>query len=72
MPNQMPYGFMNQSYFTPNPNENPFMNQNYNYNNNKINELEQRISILEDKVKQLENITNIKPTYDYKTSMNMM
>ena len=45
MPNQMPYGFMNQSYFTPNPNENPFMNQNYN--NNKINELEQRISILE-------------------------
>ncbi len=70
MPNQMPYGFMNQSYFTPNPNENPFMNQNYN--NNKINELEQRISILEDKVKQLENITNIKPTYDYKTSMNMM
>ena len=70
MPNQMPYGFMNQSYFTPNPNENPFMNQNYN--NNKINELEQRISILEDKVKQLENISNIKPTYDYKTSMNMM
>lgn len=70
MPNQMPYGFMNQSYFTPNPNENPFMNQNYN--NNKINELEQRISILEDKIKQLENITNIKPTYDYKTSMNMM
>lgn len=70
MPNQMPYGFINQSYFTPNPNENPFMNQNYN--NNKINELEQRISFLEDKVKQLENITNIKPTYDYKTSMNMM
>lgn len=68
MPNQLPYGFMSQNYFTPDPNFNPFVNQNYN----KINELEQRINILEQKVKDLEEIKLPKQNYDYKTSMNMM
>lgn len=68
MPNQMmPYGFANQS-FMPENGFNPFMNQDYN----KINELEQRISILEQKIKNFEEVSLPKTSYDYKTSMNMM
>lgn len=65
MPNQMPYGF-------PNPN-NPFMNDFYNMpNDNKINELEQRIYNLEQRVKSLEDKQTGSKKFDYQTSMNMM
>lgn len=61
MPGQMPFGF-NQNMNSYNPIEMYI---------NKINELEQRINILEKKVKDLNN-NNYNNSFDYKTSMHMM
>lgn len=77
MPNQIPYGFYN-----PNMNNVPNFNNSPN-NYSKINELEERIRILENDVmllKQKENNNNydngyndnFNYKYDYKTSMHMM
>lgn len=62
MPEQMPFGYNYQNMNSYNPFE-MYMN--------KINELEQRISILEKKVKELSN-NNYNNSFDYKTSMHMM
>lgn len=72
MPNQIPYGFYNP-------------NQNLNTNNNiilsKLNELENKIKIIENEIillKQNNQNNNQYPyednnfKYDYKTSMHMM
>ena len=61
MPGQMPYGY-NQNMNSFNPFE-MYMN--------KINELEQRITVLEKKIKDLTN-NNFSNNFDYKTSMHMM
>lgn len=59
-------------------NTNPYFpsgNMNYYPENNymnKINELENRIRLLEEKVKELYKSTNNYNNFDYKTSMHMM
>lgn len=61
---QTPFGFQNM----PNMNSyNPF--ENYDY---KINELEKRISMLEQKIKELSNENYKNNSFDYQTSMHMM
>ena len=61
MPGQIPFGY-NQNMNNYNPFE-MYMN--------KLNELEQRITILEKKLKELMD-SNFNNNFDYKTSMHMM
>ena len=72
MCNQMPFGFVNQL-----PNQNMFMpdfNNNYNCPCQQNSELEQRVKMLENKVKNIENRLNLSNTqdYQYQSSMYMM
>ena len=62
MPGQIPFGYNNQNMTNYNP---------FDMYINKLNELEQRINILEKKVKELNN-NNYNNSFDYKTSMHMM
>ena len=64
MPGQMPFGYNNM------PNINSF-NPLEGYVN-KISELEQRVSNLENKLKELSKSMYNSTNFDYQTSMHMM
>lgn len=71
MPNQMPYGFYNPSI-----NSGLYDNYQNNYDFNMLMELQERVKVLEKKVKALENNNNTKDDYNYKfdytSGMHMM
>ena len=70
MPNQIPYPYNQNWNMNINPTQNPNLNQNQNILY-KLNELEQRIKDLENKL-NIKEENQIKETYDFKTSMHMM